>query len=243
MGRPISRLSDAGRLAPKDKFLISEFNLCSDTLFYQKNVNFGTLEDELSVCTDISSLRGQNLLNQNDTIYEIRPRKTYVEGEISDFHGKFDENDALTWKIPEISDDLEWISQYIDNDILSVDEIYYPKRDSTAKWQLKLFAKNYIPSTTPLLKLHIPELKEGLSRHLYLILNCNVNTRIFFTSSVPQSFHSDAKIDNLVPVGTYIFDIKEFSQNNFFISRHDQTYSFKGLRQDQWLSDMEYVSP
>ena len=141
-----------------------------------------------------------------------------------DFRVKFEENEISTRLIPRLSSDTESLIEDLSN-VLYKDCIYYPPKDQYFNVILRLFAKNYYETTSPIAKFKIPDFIDGYSRHLYLIFNNKYDSLIFFSSGQNQKFFSDGAFDRVVKKGVHIFDIKEMQKDVFYIKMADISYN------------------
>jgi hypothetical protein len=101
-GTPISKLQQTPNLLQEDKFLISEFNVSSDSMYYTRSISVGNIEASISADNDISAIRlsadtNISLLNNVSTDYVSVVLST------DDFTDKFENNEISTRMIPGLS--------------------------------------------------------------------------------------------------------------------------------------------
>ena len=217
-GRPISKLDGISSLQEQDKFLISEYNISSDSLYYTRSIRFENLKYSVSSDFSVSSIRESADINISMT-KEVSSSYLSVRTDTDEFAEKFENNEISTRMIPRLSADTIHLSNQL-SDVLDTDMIYYPKRDQTNNIPLSLFAKNFYETSYPIMKFRIPDFMEGYSRHVYLILNIRLDSWIFFSADREMTFFSNRSLDRIMERGTWMLDIKEIEKDVFFINQN-----------------------
>jgi len=216
---PISKLTGLHGISDDAEFLVSQYSVSSDSLYYQVQTRYDNVEQDLSTDVDLDGIRLSAGLNR-ENIAAVSGSFEVLSNSIGDFAEKFAENESTTRKLPHFIDETEQYETQV-SDVLFKDVCVWPVKDGNGVFELDLFAKNQIETGDSLVKAKIPAFRPGFSRHLYIILRNLRQTTLVFTSDERQEFLYGTTVGEAVPPGTHVLDVKEVGNGRFYVVEAD----------------------